>query len=54
MADSMCGPSNGAKNLLSHVDRDRTHHQDRFVNAPQAGPGNVSVWERYFVTKTRR
>lgn len=46
MADSMCGPSNGAKNLLSHVDRDRTHHQDRFVNAPQAGPGNVSIWER--------
>ncbi|EAQ85015.1 hypothetical protein CHGG_09029 [Chaetomium globosum CBS 148.51] len=41
MADSMCGPSNGAKNLLSHVDRDRTHHQDRFVNAPQAGPGNA-------------
>jgi hypothetical protein len=41
MADSMCGPSNGAKNLLSHVDRDRAHHQDRFVNAPQAGPGNA-------------
>ncbi|KAH6842916.1 hypothetical protein B0I37DRAFT_206598 [Chaetomium sp. MPI-CAGE-AT-0009] len=41
MADSMCGPSNGVKNLLSHVDRDRAHHQDRFVNAPQAGPGNA-------------
>jgi len=41
MADSMCGPSNGAKNLLAHVDRDRTHHQDRLVNAPQAGPGNA-------------
>ncbi|KAK0672008.1 putative PEX20 peroxisomal biogenesis factor 20 [Cercophora samala] len=39
MADSMCGPSNGAKNLLAHTDRDRTLHQDRFVNAPQAGPG---------------
>lgn len=43
MADSMCGPSNGAKNLLAHIDRDRTHHQDRLVNAPQAGPGNVSI-----------
>ncbi|KAK4200810.1 putative PEX20 peroxisomal biogenesis factor 20 [Triangularia verruculosa] len=39
MADSMCGPSNGAKNLLAHTDRDRTLHQDRLVNAPQAGPG---------------
>ncbi|KAL2144270.1 hypothetical protein VTI28DRAFT_9407 [Corynascus sepedonium] len=41
MADSMCGPSNGAKNLLAHIDRDRTHHQDRLVNAPQAGAGNT-------------
>ncbi|KAL2016309.1 hypothetical protein VTK56DRAFT_3880 [Thermocarpiscus australiensis] len=40
MADNMCGPSNGAKNLLAHADRDRTLHQDRLVNAPQAGPGN--------------
>ncbi|KAK4654788.1 hypothetical protein QC762_407290 [Podospora pseudocomata] len=39
MADSMCGPSNGAKNLLAHTDRDRTLHQDRLVNAPLAGPG---------------
>ncbi|KAK4034593.1 hypothetical protein C8A01DRAFT_49054 [Parachaetomium inaequale] len=39
MADSMCGPSNSAKNLLAHIDRDRAHHQDRLVNAPQAGPG---------------
>ncbi|KAK4179407.1 putative PEX20 peroxisomal biogenesis factor 20 [Triangularia setosa] len=39
MADSMCGPSNGAKNLLAHTDRDRTLHQDRLVNAPQTGPG---------------
>ncbi|KAK3899371.1 hypothetical protein C8A05DRAFT_18181 [Staphylotrichum tortipilum] len=40
MADSMCGPSNGAKNLLAHVDRDRAHHQDRLVNAPQASQAN--------------
>lgn len=38
----MCGPSNGAKNLLAHVDRDRAHHQDRLVNAPQGSQGNVS------------
>jgi len=38
----MCGPSNGAKNLLAHVDRDRTLHQDRLVNGAQAGPGSVS------------
>ena len=44
MADNMCGPSNGAKNLLAHVDRDRAHHQDRLVNAPQSGAGNVSIW----------
>ncbi|KAK3303375.1 uncharacterized protein B0T15DRAFT_513566 [Chaetomium strumarium] len=41
MADNMCGPSNGAKDLLAHADRDRTIHQDRLVNAPQAGPGNA-------------
>ncbi|KAL2259794.1 hypothetical protein VTK26DRAFT_6396 [Humicola hyalothermophila] len=41
MADSMCGPSNGAKNLLAHADRDRSLQQDRLANAPQAGPGNV-------------
>ncbi|KAL2172131.1 hypothetical protein VTG60DRAFT_132 [Thermothelomyces hinnuleus] len=41
MADSMCGPSNGAKNLLAHIDRDRTHHQDRLVTAPHAGAGNA-------------
>ncbi|AEO64215.1 96a7401f-8c0c-4626-b34c-f4e9083b33be [Thermothielavioides terrestris] len=41
MADSMCGPSNGAKNLVAHVDRDRTLHQDRLTNAPLAGPGNT-------------
>lgn len=43
MADSMCGPSNGAKNLLAHADRDRSLHQDRLANAAQAGPGNVSI-----------
>ncbi|KAK3333459.1 hypothetical protein B0T19DRAFT_126574 [Cercophora scortea] len=37
MADNMCGPSNGAKSLVSHADRDRALHQDRFANAPQAG-----------------
>ncbi|KAK0742323.1 hypothetical protein B0T21DRAFT_283113 [Apiosordaria backusii] len=42
MADSMCGPSNGAKNLLAHTDRDRTLHQDRLVNAPQTGPGAMA------------
>ncbi|KAK4134772.1 hypothetical protein BT67DRAFT_378745 [Trichocladium antarcticum] len=41
MADSMCGPSNGAKNLLAHVDRDRGVHQDRVTNVAQAGPGNA-------------
>ncbi|KXX74973.1 hypothetical protein MMYC01_208344 [Madurella mycetomatis] len=41
MADSMCGPSNGAKNLLAHADRDRTLHQDRLANAPQIGPGSA-------------
>ncbi|KAK4145280.1 uncharacterized protein C8A04DRAFT_35992 [Dichotomopilus funicola] len=41
MADSMCGPSNGAKNLLAHVDRDRGHQQDRFVNVQQPGAGNA-------------
>ncbi|KAK3984609.1 putative PEX20 peroxisomal biogenesis factor 20 [Cladorrhinum sp. PSN332] len=40
MADSMCGPSNGAKNLLAHTDRDRSHHQDRLVQAPQPGPSS--------------
>ncbi|KAL2136447.1 hypothetical protein VTI74DRAFT_3680 [Chaetomium olivicolor] len=40
MADAMCGPSNGAKNLLAHVDRDRTHHQDRLVSTPQAAAGS--------------
>ncbi|KAK3945533.1 hypothetical protein QBC46DRAFT_93901 [Diplogelasinospora grovesii] len=39
MADNMCGPSNGAKNLVSHVDRDRTLHQDRYVNSAQPGGG---------------
>ncbi|KAK4232529.1 putative PEX20 peroxisomal biogenesis factor 20 [Podospora fimiseda] len=38
MADSMCGPSNGAKNLLAHTDQDRSRHQDRLVQNPQAGP----------------
>lgn len=35
MADSMCGPSNGAKNLLSHADRDRSLYQDR-VGTPSS------------------
>ncbi|KAL1880574.1 hypothetical protein VTK73DRAFT_5379 [Phialemonium thermophilum] len=34
MADNMCGPSNAAKGLLSHIDRDRSLQQDRL-----AGPG---------------
>ncbi|KAB5566660.1 hypothetical protein GE09DRAFT_743359 [Coniochaeta sp. 2T2.1] len=34
MADDMCGPSNGAKNLLSHVNRDRSLHQDRIAGGP--------------------
>ncbi|KAK4103289.1 hypothetical protein N658DRAFT_422216 [Parathielavia hyrcaniae] len=41
MADSMCGPSNGAKNFLAHVDRDRALHQDRLVSTPQPGAGNA-------------
>ncbi|CCC06620.1 hypothetical protein SMACR_00645 [Sordaria macrospora] len=39
MADNMCGPSNGAKNLLAHADRDRTLHQDRLVNSPNSAAG---------------
>lgn len=38
MADSLCGPSNGAKNLLSHVDRDRSLQQDRMVGGANGGP----------------
>lgn len=41
MSDSMCGPSNGAKNLLAHADRDRTLHQDRLVNSPNSAAGAV-------------
>ncbi|KAK3316300.1 hypothetical protein B0H66DRAFT_592512 [Apodospora peruviana] len=38
MADNMCGPSNGAKSLVAHADRDRALHQDRFnSNAPASG-----------------
>ncbi|OIW24389.1 hypothetical protein CONLIGDRAFT_96095 [Coniochaeta ligniaria NRRL 30616] len=37
MADDMCGPSNGAKNFLSHADRDRSLHQDRVTGAPNGG-----------------
>ncbi|KAH8904457.1 hypothetical protein BR93DRAFT_148818 [Coniochaeta sp. PMI_546] len=37
MADNMCGPSNGAKNLLSHADRDRSLYQDRVIGAPNGG-----------------
>lgn len=39
MSDSMCGPSNGAKNFLAHTDRDRTLHQDRLVNSPNSAAG---------------
>ncbi|KAK4190826.1 putative PEX20 peroxisomal biogenesis factor 20 [Podospora australis] len=38
MADSMCGPSNAGKSLLNHATQDRSLHQDRIVQAPQAGP----------------
>ncbi|KAK1831079.1 hypothetical protein QBC39DRAFT_352320 [Podospora conica] len=38
MADSLCGPSNGAKNLLSHADRDRSLQQDRMVGGSNGGP----------------
>ncbi|KAK4444664.1 hypothetical protein QBC34DRAFT_181211 [Podospora aff. communis PSN243] len=31
MADNLCGPSNGAKNLVNHVNRDRSLQQDRLV-----------------------
>ncbi|KAK3401951.1 hypothetical protein B0T20DRAFT_127098 [Sordaria brevicollis] len=41
MSDSMCGPSNGAKNLLAHADRDRTLHQDRLVNSPNSAAGGA-------------
>ncbi|KAK1755665.1 hypothetical protein QBC47DRAFT_192803 [Echria macrotheca] len=37
MEGSLCGPSNGAKRLVSHVDRDRSLQQDRLVNGA-AGP----------------
>ncbi|KAK0617422.1 hypothetical protein B0T14DRAFT_269471 [Immersiella caudata] len=32
MADNLCGPSNGAKNLVNHVNRDRSLQQDRMVS----------------------
>ncbi|KAK0743385.1 hypothetical protein B0T18DRAFT_415107 [Schizothecium vesticola] len=38
MADSLCGPSNGAKNLLSHADRDRSLQQDRLVGGANGSP----------------
>jgi hypothetical protein len=38
MAESLCGPSNGAKNLLSHADRDRSLQQDRLVGGANGGP----------------
>lgn len=37
MADSLCGPSNGAKNLLGHADRDRSLQQDRLVGGANGG-----------------
>ncbi|KAK3350092.1 hypothetical protein B0T25DRAFT_520157 [Lasiosphaeria hispida] len=40
MAD-LCGPSNGAKNLVSHAERNRSLHQDRLVDLnarDQGGP----------------
>lgn len=36
MADNLCGPSNGAKNLVNHVNRDRSLQQDRMVNGAQS------------------
>lgn len=41
MSDNLCGPSNAAKGLVTHADRDRSHHQDRIVG-PQFNANNVS------------
>ncbi|KAK0641247.1 hypothetical protein B0T16DRAFT_461332 [Cercophora newfieldiana] len=37
MVDNLCGPSNGAKNLVNHVNRDRSLQQDRMVNGAHGG-----------------
>ncbi|KAK0628839.1 hypothetical protein B0T17DRAFT_489190 [Bombardia bombarda] len=42
MADNMCGPSNGAKSLIAHTDRDRALHQDRLTNNSPAGGASAS------------
>jgi hypothetical protein len=42
MADNMCGPSNGAKNLVNYAGQDRSLQQDRMVNA-NIGAGSVSL-----------
>lgn len=41
MADNMCGPSNAGKSFLAHATQDRSLHQDRTANAPQAGPSGT-------------
>ncbi|KAK0708317.1 hypothetical protein B0H67DRAFT_556823 [Lasiosphaeris hirsuta] len=41
MAD-LCGPSNGAKNLVSHAERDRSLHQDRLVDLNARAQGGPS------------
>ncbi|KAH8881418.1 hypothetical protein GQ53DRAFT_513984 [Thozetella sp. PMI_491] len=33
----VCGPSNAGKSLVTHAERDRSLHQDRFVNRPSGG-----------------
>ncbi|KAL7622355.1 hypothetical protein AAE478_007859 [Parahypoxylon ruwenzoriense] len=41
MAENMCGPSNAAKGLAQHLDRDRSLQQDRVASAGPSGVEGV-------------
>jgi hypothetical protein len=43
MADNLCGPSNAAKNLVNHVNRDRSLQQDRMVSGTHGNNLSVSI-----------
>jgi len=53
MADSLCGPSNGAKNLVNHVNRDRSLQQDRMVNGAQGSSQSVGISRHYMIPLLR-
>ena len=54
MADSLCGPSNGAKNLVSHINRDRSLQQDRIVGGASHGAQSVSASNAVTVASFRK